>query len=227
MCIMFKIWHRWAAWYEPENTLLSFKKAISLWVDAVELDVFITKDQKVVVIHDETVDRTTNGDGYVSDYLYNDLSELDAGKWEHIPLLEEVLDLVNKRCIINIELKWVDTALYTADIIRWYIAKWWSHDLFIISSSNEFLLQEMKILLPQIPVGLIYSWIPIKYADIWFNTKSNILCLDREFINQAFIDDAHSKNIRVFVWTVDDIKEANKLQKMWIDWIFSNFPDLI
>ncbi len=224
---MIKIGHRWAAWYIPENTLPSFEKAISLWVDMIELDVYMSKDLKIVVIHDETLHRTTNWIWNVSDFTYEELSDLDAGYWAKIPLLSEVIDLVNKRCGINIELKWINTALYVSELIRDYIIKWWAESYFFISSSNEILLNDFYKYLSTIERGLIYSWIPIWYSSIVLPTKSNVLCLDREFINQDFVDDAHRNNIKVLVWTVDDKNEIIKLKNMKIDWIISNFPDLI
>lgn len=224
---MLKIGHRWAAWYMPENTLPSFEKAISLWVDMIELDVYMSKDFKIVVIHDETLHRTTNWMWNVSDFTYEELWQFDAGNGAKIPLLSEVIDLVNKKCNINIELKWNNTAKYVAELIKDYLHIWRKSELFFISSSNEFLLNEFNTILPDIKRGLIYSWIPILYSSIILPTHAEVLCLDREFINQDFIDHAHNNNVKVFVRTVDDKNEIIKLKNMKVDWIISNYPDLI
>ena len=224
---MLKIGHRWAAWYLPENTLPSFEKAISLWVDMIELDVYMSKDFKIVVIHDETLHRTTNWMWNVSDFTYEELWQFDAGNGAKIPLLSEVIDLVNKKCNINIELKWNNTAKYVAELIKDYLHIWRKSELFFISSSNEFLLNEFNTILPDIKRGLIYSWIPILYSSIILPTHAEVLCLDREFINQDFIDHAHNNNVKVFVRTVDDKNEIIKLKNMKVDWIISNYPDLI
>ena len=112
-----KIGHRGACGYEPENTLRSFKKALDLGVDTIELDVHKTKDEATVVIHDEKVDKTTNGTGFVADKSLEEIKKLDAGKGEKIPTLEEVLDLVNRKAQVNIELKGEGTARPVADII--------------------------------------------------------------------------------------------------------------
>lgn len=224
---MLKIGHRWAAWYMPENTLSSFQKAISLWVDMIELDVHMTKDLQVIVIHDSTLQRTTNGTWKVIDFEYSQLVILDAGNWEKIPLLSDVIELVNKKCRINIELKWENTALYVAELIKRYLHMWWAEELFFISSSNEYVLCEFCELLPNIERWFIYSWIPIWYSSIALPTKSDVLCLDQEFINQDFIDDAHRNNIKVFVWTVNNRNEIDVLRSMKVDWIISNYPDLI
>ena len=96
-----KIGHRGAMGYAPENTLKSFKKALELNVDAIELDVYICKSGELVVIHDDKVNRTTNGKGYVAEKTFKELRALDAGEKEKIPELKEVFDLVNKKVNIN------------------------------------------------------------------------------------------------------------------------------
>ena len=97
--------HRGAAGLEPENTLRSFQRALDLGVDAIELDVHLTKDQHLVVIHDATVDRTTDGSGVVGDLTLHKIQQLDAGLGEHVPTLQEVIDLVAHKAILQIELK--------------------------------------------------------------------------------------------------------------------------
>ena len=102
--------HRGAAKLEPENTLLSIQKAIDLGVDQIEVDVHLTRDQHLVVIHDTTVDRTTDGQGAIADFTLAEVKQLDAGKGERIPTLQEVIDLVRGKVILQIELKGPDTA---------------------------------------------------------------------------------------------------------------------
>ncbi len=118
---MLKIGHRGAMGYAPENTLGSFAKALELGVDGIELDVHVCKSGEVVVIHDERVDRTTNGKGQVKEMTLKELKELDAGKGERIPTLEEVLDFVDRRAFIDIELKAEGIGNSVADIVRKYI----------------------------------------------------------------------------------------------------------
>ena len=102
--------HRGAAALEPENTLLSMQKAIDLSVDQIEIDVHLTSDQHLVVIHDTTVDRTTDGQGAVADFTLEKIKQLDAGKGERIPTLQEVIDLVRGKVVLQIELKGPNTA---------------------------------------------------------------------------------------------------------------------
>src|SRR5260221_725361 len=102
--------HRGAMGYEPENTLRSFEKAIELGVTMIELDVFVLQDGSVVAIHDPVLNRTTNGNGIVTNKSLQEIKMLDAGKGEKIPTLQEVLDVVARRVRVNIELKGKNTA---------------------------------------------------------------------------------------------------------------------
>ena len=117
--------HRGASGTEPENTLRSFSRSLTMNIDAIELDVHLTKDKKLVVIHDNSVKRTTNGKGYVKNLMFKQLRELNAGLDEKIPLLEEVFDLVNKKVMIHIELKGTGTARPVAKLIEEYVKKGW------------------------------------------------------------------------------------------------------
>ena len=166
-----KIGHRGAMGYEPENTLLSFKKALDLQVDVIELDVHLCRTKEVVVIHDNKVDRTTNGTGYVTEKTFPELRSLDAGKGQKIPELQEVLDLadpvrkkalsessnrVNKKIKINIELKGRGTAKPVSEIIEKYVrGKGWSYDDFFVSSFNHYELLEFSKLKPEVKIGLV------------------------------------------------------------------------
>jgi len=137
-----KIGHRWAAGYEPENTLASFKKAIDLNVDMIELDVYLCKTGELVVLHDPKVDRTTNGIGYIEEKTFEEVRNLDAGKGEKIPTLKEVFELTNRKVKINIELKWAGTAKPVSKLIKEYVEnKWREYDDFMISSFDHYELK--------------------------------------------------------------------------------------
>ena len=126
---MLKIGHRGAKGYVAENTLASFEKAIELGCNGIELDVWLTIDNEVVVIHDETIDRTTKYIGKVNDYLYEEIADLD------IPILEDVIELVNHRCFINIEIKDPKTTNFVVKIIEKHIEKFgYSYENFLVSS---------------------------------------------------------------------------------------------
>lgn len=221
-----KIGHRGAMGYEPENTLLSFKKALELGVDAIELDVYVCKSGELVVIHDDKVDRTTNGKGYVMEKNFDELRSLDAGKGEKIPTLSEVLDLVNKKIKVNIELKGVGTAKPVSNLIEKYIKdKGWKYDDFIVSSFNHYELKEFGELNPSVKIGALIVGIPIGFAEFAEKLNASFVNLCVEFISQEFVDDAHRRGIEVYVWTVNDADEIRRMKSLGVDGIFSNFPD--
>lgn len=151
-----KIGHRGAKGHLAENTLESIRKAIDLKVDAVEIDVHLCKTGELVVIHDFTVDRTTNGEGEVSEKTLDELrSLLIEGKYR-IPLLTEVLDLIEEKCRINIELKGNNTAAETSRIIRDYVTgRSRSYSDFIVSSFQWNELFEVLKIDTNIPLGVL------------------------------------------------------------------------
>lgn len=225
---MLKIGHRGAMGYEPENTLRSFKKGLELGVDMVELDVYALKTGELVVIHDDKVDRTTDGHGYVMDKTFEEIKSLDAGDGEKIPTLQEVLELVDKKVQVNIELKGEGTAQPVAKVIDQYIKdKGWSGDHFIVSSFDHYELKEFNSLKPEIRIGALITGIPIGYCDYAEKVNAYSVNLNLEFINQKFVDDAHGRGLKVFVYTVNDKDDINRMKDLGVDGLFSNFPDRI
>jgi glycerophosphoryl diester phosphodiesterase len=221
-----KIGHRGAAGYGPEDTLLSFKKALELNVDMFDLDVHICKTGELVVIHDEKVDRTTNGQGYVIDKTLAELKTLDAGQGEKIPSLVEVLDFIDKKVRINIELKSVGTAKLVSKLIKDYVKdKNWQYTDFFVSSFNHYELKEFSELTPAVEIGALITGIPIGLAGFAEKIKATAVNLNVEFINQEFIADAHRRGLKVFVFTVDDPDDIKKMKQLGVEGIFSNFPD--
>lgn len=221
-----KIGHRGAMGYEPENTLLSFKKALELGADAVELDVYVCKTGELVVIHDDKVDITTNGKGYVMEKTFDELRILNAGKGEKIPTLREVFDLINRKIKINIELKGVGTAKPVSDLIEDYVGNnGWKYDDFFVSSFNHYELSEFKKINPNIKIGALIVGIPIGFAEFAEKMNADSVNLCVEFINQEFVDDAHRRGMKVYVWTVNDADEIKRIKSLSVDGIFSNFPD--
>jgi len=213
---IFRIGHRGAAGYEPENTLISFKKALELGVDAVELDVYVCKSGQLVVVHDR----------YVEEKTFEELRSLDAGKGQKIPTLNEVLDLVNNKVIVNIELKGEETAKPVSDIIEKYVTEnGWSNDNFIVSSFNHIELKKFKDLQPNIKIGALITGIPVDYAKFGQDLEAYSVNLSMEFINKEFVDDAHKRGLKVCVWTVNDVDDIQRMKNLGVDGMFSNYPD--
>lgn len=223
---MLKIGHRGAMGYEPENTLLSFEKAIDLGADMVELDVYRCKSGEIVVIHDRKVDRTTDGRGFVEEMTLKELKILDAGKGEKIPTLEEVLNYINARILIDIELKGAGTAEPVYSLLEKHVKTGsWTYDDFLVSSFNHYELKKFSSLLPEIKIGALIEAIPIGYAEFAQDLNPYSITVSVDFVNKEFIDDAHSRKMKVFVWVVDDIEDIRKMKELGVDGMFSNYPD--
>ena len=223
-----RIGHRGAMGYAPENTLKSFKKALELNIDAIELDVYICKSGELVLIHDDKIDRTTNGKGYVIEKTLDELKTLDAGNGEKVPLLHEALDIINKQVKINIELKGTNTAKPVNDLIEEYVKnKGWKYEHFLISSFNHYELKKFNELNPNIEIGALITGIPIGFAEFAEKVNAKYVNLSMEFINQDFVNDAHKRGLKVYVWTVNNIDDIERMKALNVDGIFSNFPDRI
>lgn len=220
-----KIGHRGACGYEPENTLASFEYAIKLRVDMIEFDVMQCKTGEIVVIHDDTVDRTTNGHGFVKDLTLKELRKLDAGDEQQIPTLQEVLELVKRKCKVNIELKGTSIAQKVADIIQDYIkTKNWLHSDFLVSSFDFVELKKFKEVCSHVAVSLLF-YEPEDYIKIAQAYNANFIGLDMSLVTKDVLDAAHQNNIKVLVYTVNDLLEIKNLKDLGVDGIFSDYPD--
>ncbi|MFH2146284.1 MAG: glycerophosphodiester phosphodiesterase family protein [Candidatus Omnitrophota bacterium] len=226
--MLLRFGHRGAAGYEPENTLRSFKKAVELNVDWIELDAQICKTGEVIVLHDTKVDRTTNGTGYVEDKTLAELRILNAGKGEKIPTLEEALDTIARKAKVNIEIKREGAAGKIFEIINRYVRdKGWQWDDFLISSFNHYELLDFRRLTDKIKLGAVIAGIPLGYAECVERIRAYSLHPSKEFLNQALVDDAHKRGMKVFAYTLNEADDLEKVKKLGVDGIFSNFPDRI
>jgi glycerophosphoryl diester phosphodiesterase len=225
---MQKIGHRGAKGYEPENTLASFRKAIQLGVDAIELDVHALNDGTLVVIHDKKVNRTTNGKGYVSKKTLQELKNLNAGKGEQIPTLQEVLDCAERKVQVNIELKGKDTALPASQIIKSYVKnKGWKYSDFLVSSVNYNELRTFREFLPQVRLGLVILGIFI-HPDRYVNELHAYSVHPYvKFVRRSLVEKLHKKGLKVFVYTVNSTKDIEKMKSLGVDGIFSDYPERI
>ncbi|MEM2897395.1 MAG: glycerophosphodiester phosphodiesterase family protein [Candidatus Bathyarchaeia archaeon] len=219
---MLKIGHRGAKAYEPENTLLSFKKALELGVNAVELDVRRTRDGKIVVIHDAEVNRTTNGKGLVSELTLKEIKQLVTEKNEKIPTLEEALDFLDKKVKILIELK--ENGL-ERDVLSLIDEKGLKSNIIIVSFLEEA-LKRVREIDDEVETGLIYvkHRDPIKSA---LRLKADYLLPLYRFTHTANVQKAHENGLKVIVWTINEKEEVLEYFKKGVDGIASDRPDLL
>ncbi|MDD2922580.1 MAG: glycerophosphodiester phosphodiesterase family protein [Anaerolineales bacterium] len=224
--------------HAPENTLPSFEQAIQKGADGVELDAKLTADGRVIVIHDATVDRTTNGKGRVASFSLDAIRQLDAGGWRDekfsgakVPLLEEVFETVGKDKLINIELTNYAAprdglVLKVCELIK----KHNNHKQIIFSS---FLSSNLKIAaqtLPEIPRGLLAM---PGLLGIWARSfgfmfgEYQALHPHISNVSREQIQRAHRLKRRVHVWTVNAAEEALRLKNWGVDGVFTDDPQTI
>ena len=212
------IGHRGACGYEPENTLRSFKKALELGCAWIELDVHMA-DNQLIVIHDEDLSRTTNGIGRVSETAFSYLQSLDAGLGERIPTLSEVLDLIEHRCNINIELKGQGTAIAVSALLQKRLSK---HDQFLISSFDQTELVQMDTRYQR---GAIFSQRTDSLVTNTLSLSADTLVVEHNLICSSIVDEAHNASLRVLVYTINDSKDIKDMLDLGVDGIFTDFPD--
>lgn len=220
-----KIGHRGACGYAPENTLLSFTIALTMNVSMIEFDVHQCATGHTVVIHDETVDRTTNGSGEVASKTLEQLKGLDAGKGQIIPTLQEVSDLADHKAMVNIELKGKNTAAPVAKIIDEYVAKGWNYNDFVISSFDHEQLYEIHALKAHLRIAILSHKLPMDYKRLVEDLAAESINLKHINITQDSINELHAQNIKISAWTVNSPADSMRLVNWGIDGIFSDFPD--
>jgi glycerophosphoryl diester phosphodiesterase len=214
--------HRGASFYEPENTLRAVKRAIELGADMVEVDVRLSKDGFVVVIHDETVDRTTDGTGYVEKKSLKELKNLDAGLGEKIPTLDEVIETVKGKVKLVIELKKQGFEDKVIEILR---QKDFVEDAILTSFFHKA-VKKVKELNSRIKTGIIFRCSPVDVTDLALKSKADILFPEYKYVNSEMVDEIHRKGLEVYVWTIDNLEEAKAFVKMGVNGIVTNKPDL-
>jgi glycerophosphoryl diester phosphodiesterase len=229
--------HRGASAYAPENTIASFELALVQGADAIELDVKLSADGHVIVHHDPTVDRTTNGKGKVKDLSLAELKKLDAGsffsdkfKGEKIPTLEEVFEAVGKRTFINVELTNYKTPRdHLVEAVCMVVKKHQMQKRVIFSSFFASNLSKARSYLPDVPRGLLAlngvlgAW--ARSFGFVFG-KYQALHPYLTDMTQQEVARVHRLNRRIHVWTVNAEQDISRLFGWGVDGIFTDDPRL-
>lgn len=229
--------HRGSSAVAPENTIASFRQAIVDGADAIELDVRLSKDNEVVVSHDRTVNRTTNGKGLLKDFTQSELKSLNAGRWFHrkysgetIPTLDEVFEVLGSRVGIDIEIKDDDRQPMSLKFLERCIElinKHQAANFVLISSFNYMLLKHIKMLQPEIATGILYS--PLRNFRLSIHhliekTNANLFICAKSYLKRSIVSNLREKNIQVGTYTINDEASLNRVMKKGIDFIFSDNP---
>ena len=233
--------HRGASAYYPENTIASFKGAIAMGANMVELDVQMTLDGEVVVFHDEEIKRCTNGRGRIADYALVSLKKLDAGSWfdkkfrgAEVPLLTEVLNLCKDKVAVNIEIK----TEAVKEVIQGGIEEKClqivnqigMREHVVYSSFSPLALRHLRQLDSKAPIAVLFEK---KYYDaqlpseIVVSLKGNAFNCSRRELNQKWLADLKQHGIPVNVYTVNDEKSMKRFYAQGVDGIFTNKPDIL
>ncbi|MFE8695823.1 glycerophosphodiester phosphodiesterase [Cytobacillus sp. FJAT-53684] len=225
--------HRGASLYAPENTIASFQKAIDLGFDYIELDVRVSKDGHLVVIHDADVRRTTNGEGYIGDLTIQEIKMLDAGSWfspefsnEKVPLLEEILLQFGGKIGLLIEMKSPEnqpemTELLSS-ILKSYIEIGLKPSSLKVQSFNTNEMEKFHTITPNISTGLLLNEpLDLFHLDS-YRSFASFLSIHHQLLTQPFIRYAKKYGFEIFSWTIKDAYVLQAMQRLGVHGIISD-----
>ena len=232
--------HRGASGYAPENTIAAFDLAVKMKADYIEIDVQRTKDGKLILIHDTTVDRTTDGTGKVGDFTYEEIRRLDAGSWmseefrgEKVPTFEEVLKRYKGRTGILIELK--SPELYpgiekeVANLLKAYHLDKPRNEKVIVQSFNFDSMKRADQLLPRMPIGVLIN----QAADTTdeaieqFSSYADYYNPSYRLVTEELVTKAHEEGMKIQSWTARSRETVQFLLEMRVDGIITDYPDYV
>jgi len=227
--------HRGFSGRAPENTVAAIREAIAIGADMAEIDVTLTADERVVVIHDETLQRTTNGSGNVADHSFDEIRNLDAGSWfapqfvgEKVPTLGEVLDTTKGRILLNVEIKSEAVDRGISDKVAAAIKERGMTDQVVVSSSSPTALEQMHAVAPEIRTAVLYK--PEFHrgqdsSEIVRSLGASAFNIRGSRLKAKMLRSCREHGIPVAVYTVDKPREMKRWVKKGIDAIFTNHPD--
>lgn len=214
--------HRGAMGYEVENSMASFVKALEMGAEKIELDVYLLPSGELVVFHDDNLERLTGVNAAIESYTYTDLSPIKLSNGESIPLLEEVMELVRGKVILNIELKGKDTAGPVYELIN---TLEYDKNQVIISSFRWSELQAMRTLNKNIPIGILTEDNPLDALPI--AKELNAIAINPYYknVDAVIVNRIHENGFKVYCWTVNELEELISMKKMGVDGVFCNYLD--
>jgi glycerophosphoryl diester phosphodiesterase len=230
--------HRGASHEAPENTLAAFLLAAELGADGIELDVHLSKDGEVVVIHDFVLETTTDGQGPVQDRTLAELKELDAGSrydplfaGQRIPTFQEVIETIGRHLLLNVELKTksVRDDRLTRAVVR-ILEENHLLDRVVVSSFNPLALRQVRQLNPWIPLGLLYApGLPLLLRSPWARhlLRPEALHPHHTTVDDQYVRWARAQGYRIHTWIVDEPGNMWQLMRQGVDIIITRRPDLL
>ena len=224
------IGHRGAKGYVAENTIASISKAIELGVDGVEIDVFRCSTGELVVFHDKTLEKLTNGSGFIEELTLDSIKKIKVLGKEKIPTLIEVMNFIDSRIILNIELKGKNTAIPTAKLLNNYFFNSSMDKDKIFISSFDF--NELKIFSDQktnFKVALLTDSNENPLNFILKAKEINAFAINPNFktLSTKNVNEIKKNGLKIYTWTVNSLKEINKMKSLGVNGIISDFPDRV
>jgi len=214
--------HRGASAYEPENSLRAIETAIKLKADMVEVDIRKSKDGELVVIHDEFVDRVSDGKGFVKNLTLKRLKKLNLALGEKIPTLKEVLSVVKGRVKLVVEVK---SEGLERKLVKLLEKEGMVEDV-IISSFNHQTIKKIKALNRKIACGIIFKCKPLNPPQQALDVEAEAVFPYHSYVSKDFVEKLHKEGLNVYAWTVDDVNRGRELIKSEVDGIVTNKPDI-
>ncbi len=225
---MIAIGHRGAKGRAPENTLLSFKKAIELGADMIEFDIHLSKDGVPVVIHDDTIDRTSSAKGPVNSYTIEELKSFDFGLGEQIPTLVEVLDAAERHCKVDIEIKDLEALNpVVCEIRKRLVSGAWKKSDFMICYFGVKVQILFKLKMWGIETAILSERWPYLSAIAARLIGCGSLNIEDKKCSRGLIVFSHLIGLKINVWTVNTPEEITRFKEMGADGLIGDFPDLI
>jgi glycerophosphoryl diester phosphodiesterase len=230
-----RIAHRGASGLCPENTRLAFHRAVALGTDLLELDVLLSRDGELVVMHDQTLERTTNGTGRVGDHDLAELRRLDAGQGERIPLLAEVLALAQAAEVrLVIELKGADEAhsVRIAEALLPALAAAGWLDRVVVTSFHADALRRARALCPTLaamldPVPWDGSLSPRAVCEQALRAGANIVGSDQRHVTQALVDECRLTGLALWPWVANTPEAIGRLLRLGVPGLMTDRPDVL
>jgi glycerophosphoryl diester phosphodiesterase len=223
------IGHRGAKGHVAENTLASIQKAMELGADGIEIDVFRCFSGEIVVFHDKTLNKLTNGTGYIEKNTLSELKELKIlGSTHSIPTLEEVINSIGKDVFLNIELKGSNTSKGSLEMVKKYIKLGKINPTDILFSSfnwNE--LRELRTLDKDMKIALVTDEDPLLAIESALNLNAVAINPNYKNLNKENVKKIFNSGLKIYTWTVNNKKDIVRVKKLKVDGIITDFPEKI
>jgi glycerophosphoryl diester phosphodiesterase len=222
------IGHRGAKGHVAENTLPSVAKAIELGVDGIEIDVFLCQSGELVVFHDKTLDKLTDSQGYIEDLSLDTIRKINVLGGYKIPTLEEVLELIDGKVFLNIELKGSGTGEPTNKLLTLLLKKKkWKADQFIISSFNWKELKLFHGLNQEVPIAVLTDADPLDAMPIAQELKAQAINPSFKALNKKNVKKIQQAGYKVIPYTINKPKDIQKILSLKVDGIITDYPERV